>query len=431
MQLLRPGTITHNSLQTMAVYALRLGLQLALLLLVARFLGPANYGEFAAITALAFGLGTLSSFGLGFLVLGESAKSPTAGQAILAQAIPTTFLSAILLLSVYFWLSLSVIGSSANLIILGLIGITELLLVPLLGLLSFRLQGLGHIAYSQALALLPMLLRLAGLTACFALSPENVLYAYALVHSLGSAAGLGAAAWIVGRVIPIGRIELPSLKTLRRGPSFAVMNFMAANPSELDKALSLRLLGASETGLYALASRGMSVVTLPVVAMILAAQPRIFRASDNPHAAGRLITTAMAAAFAYGLVAAAFLYLVAPPLLQHALGEDYQDIGDVVALIALIAPFMTTRFAGGGILLALGRPLLRTSLESVALLLLIVLALTLAPHHGIQGLIWAVLASEAAMAILSSLFLLHHFRQSSQIAARASANDSGREKHPS
>lgn len=435
MHLPRLGPIARNSLQTLGVYALRLLIQLALLFVLAHYLGPGGYGEFAAIAALALGLGTLSSFGMGFVVLGETAKSPPSGQAVLAQAVPATCLSAALLLPLYFWLSREVFGSTASLVSLGLIGFSELLFMPLLGLLSFRLQGLGLTARSQAISLLPMLMRLAGVIICIVLLPPQPLDAYAVVYGVTSLLGL-LIAFRLGAVwasLP-PRTDRPSLATLRQGAGYAVMNFTAMNPSELDKALALRLLGSTETGLYALASRGMAVVTLPIVAMVISAQPRLFReAATASGEAMKLISTLMAAALAYGLLAAAVLGLLAPPMLEWAMGESYAGIGKAVALVAMIAPFMTVRHASGGILLALGRPLQRSAIESAALLLLLVLAPALAGQHGLTGLVWAVFVSEASMAVLGSVILWRYLRRPLALAtpAAASAIGAGRERHPS
>ena len=186
------------------------------------------------------------------------------------------------------------------------------------------------------------------------------------------------------------------------------MNFTAINPSELDKALALRLAGASETGLYALASRAMSVVTLPVVAMLLSAQPRIFRDSENAgEKAGRLIGFLIIVAFVYGVAVALLLRFVAPSLLELVFGDRYIGIAEIVEAIALIAPFMCVRFAAGWRHpFALGRPWARTGIESLALALMVLLTLLLAPGYGIMGIIWAVLSSEAFMACGGCLMLL-------------------------
>ena len=181
----RPGPIARSSIQTLVVYGLRLGVQLALLFLVARYLGPSQFGEFAALAALAVGLGTLSSFGLGFLVLGESAKLPARGQELLAQAVPATVLSATLLGPLYFWLCRSVLGSDSSIAVLVLIGLSDLLLVPWLGLVSHRIHGLGQVARSQIIAVLPIGLRLLGIVTCVTLAPGAGLGLYAVVYAGG------------------------------------------------------------------------------------------------------------------------------------------------------------------------------------------------------------------------------------------------------
>ena len=419
--LFRLGPIASNSLHITAVYVARLMIQLALLFLLARYLGPGAYGEYAAIVALAAGLGTLSSFGVGFVVLAESARSPQAAQAALAQAVPATLLSAALLLPLYWWFSRDVLGSTASLVSLGVIGTTELLVMPLLTLLSQRLQGLGYVLRSQAMALLPMLLRLAGVVVCIALFSDNRLEMYALVYALASSAGLLLALCVGAELAKLPhRLNRPQMQMLRNGSRYAAMSFTAMNPAEIDKALALRLLGANDAGLYALASRGMAVVTLPVSAMVVAALPRLLRdAASSPSRASRLIVIMMAVAIAYGLAAAALLYLAAPPLLEWALGAYYAGIGEVVAKLALIALFMTSRHASGTILFALGRPMLRTGIESVALVLLVLLALLLGPRLGLNGLIAAVLASEASMAVFAGLYLWRYVQRPLPLANAA------------
>lgn len=49
----RPGPIARSTLWTLAVFGLRLVVQVSMLFLLARYLGPAAYGEFAAVAALA------------------------------------------------------------------------------------------------------------------------------------------------------------------------------------------------------------------------------------------------------------------------------------------------------------------------------------------------------------------------------------------
>jgi O-antigen/teichoic acid export membrane protein len=212
------------------------------------------------------------------------------------------------------------------------------------------------------------------------------------------------------------------------------MYLAAMSPGELDKALALRLVGASGTGLYALASRGMAVVTLPVAAMLLAALPRLIRGlhqSDTAHR--RLLRVVLSLSALYGVSAGVLLYWAAPPLLEWLLGAAYVGIGAVVAKIAWIAPFMSLRIATGATLFALGRPMLRSAIEGGAVVLLVLLALLLAPRFGLNGLIGAVLASEASMAAAGGLFLWRHLQRPLPVAnaAVATGTDAGQAQRPS
>ncbi|MDZ4379187.1 MAG: polysaccharide biosynthesis C-terminal domain-containing protein [Xanthomonadaceae bacterium] len=387
-------------MRTLVVYGVRLIIQIALLFGLARWLGPTEFGEFAGVAALAMGLGTLSGFGLGFVVLAESAKSADAGQATLEQAVPATLLSAALLMPIYFWLAMGVLDSNAGLVGLVLIGLSELLLVPLLGLIGHRLHGLGFVASSQAVVLWPMALRLAGLIVCIMLEPARTLDVYALVHGLGALFALALGWTLAGAkaVLP-NRLRRPDWATLRQGARYALMNLAAMSPGELDKALALRLIGSTGTGVYALASRSMVVVTLPVSAMLQAALPRLIQGLHEPDRTHRqLLGLVLSLSGMYGMASALLLHWAAPPLLEILFGEAYEGIGSVVANIAWIAPFMSLRIATGATLFALGRPLLRSSIEGSALAILVALALILTPRFGIDGIVWAVLISEAAMA---------------------------------
>lgn len=400
--------LAGTSARTLGVHALRLGVQVALLLALANWLGAADFGEYAALTALGLGLGACASFGLGFRVLAVSARSPEAGRRVLASAIGATLLSAVLLLPLYLVLAVGVLDSAAGAAPLLLIGLSELLLVPLLALLGHRQHGLGRVSLSQFVLWLPMVLRLAGLGLLVAAGRPPSLEHYAPVHGAGALLALGAV-WLGSRP-PGGRLPWPArprLAVLRSGLPYAAMNFTAGAPTEIDKALALRLLGAGETGLYALGARGLAVVTLPVMALVQAALPRLLGAPAAGNAASvALARWTVALALTYGLLAAVLLHLVLAPLLHWALAPGFAGIGPLVGHLALAAPFMSLRVAAGALLFAAGRPGLRSALEGGGSVLLAVLALLLAPALGWAGLVWAVIAAEAFMALLGLLAAL-------------------------
>ncbi len=92
------GPITRGTILTSTVLGLRLVVQAGTLLIVARLLGPADFGAFAGITALAVVLGTLSTFGMQLVLMEEVSRDPAQRDQVLANALPVTLTLGTLLL---------------------------------------------------------------------------------------------------------------------------------------------------------------------------------------------------------------------------------------------------------------------------------------------------------------------------------------------
>ena len=148
------GPIARSTLRTSAVLGLRLVVQAGTLLLVARLLGPGDYGAFAGVAGLAVTLGTLSTFGFHLLLLDRVSRNPNTRARAMAHAVPATLLCGTVLLVVFLLVCATVLRSLAiGLPALLAIGITELLLQPLFALPAWTLTALGKTARSQLLAI--------------------------------------------------------------------------------------------------------------------------------------------------------------------------------------------------------------------------------------------------------------------------------------
>lgn len=407
MRLLHTGPIARGTLATLGVHVVRFAFQITLLFLLARFLGPGNLGEFAAIAALALSLGAFSSFGLGFVVLSESAVSSQRGKEVMTRAIAATLISACLLLPAFLEISRALLNSSASPLVLVLVGLTELLLMPLLGLLGYRLQGLGCIVQSQSVLIVPLLLRLGGLALCLVMVVRGTLEAFAWIIFGATLIGLLVSWGFSWRRASLPtRLAWPTISELFRGTRYAVMRFTAVSPSEVDKAMAFRLFVSTDAGLYAFAARGLAVATMPVAAMVISAQPRLIREAVLGDGNSRqLIILVIGLALLYGVTAGLGIALIAAPVVQWILGNEFSGINSILKQLAWVAPFMAVRFAGGGIFISLNRPLHRSAIELAGLVTLLVLGFYFGRSYGVSGLILAVVVSELGMAILFSIYL--------------------------
>ena len=151
------GPIARATLRTSVVLGLRLFVQAGTLLLVARMLGPHDFGAFAGVAALAVMLGTLSTFGTHIVLLAEVSRKPQRRSAVLPFALSTTLICGSLLFGLYLLLATTLLGEAGigTGVLIALV-LAELILQPLLNLPSVGHQGHGRIATSQLLITLQL-----------------------------------------------------------------------------------------------------------------------------------------------------------------------------------------------------------------------------------------------------------------------------------
>ena len=402
------GPIARATMRTSAVLGLRLLAQAGTLLVVARMLGPQHYGAFAGIAALAVLMGTLSTFGTHLVLLREVSREPQQRAHVLPFALTTTLLCGSALLALYLLLSLTLFhaaGIAASVLIA--LGITELLLQPLLNLPAAELQGQGRIATSQVFITLPLALRLCAALLVWVWQPADPLAAYAWGYLAASALTLLAAQRSLQQAWPALRTwRLPRRAELRDAAGYAVLNTTATGPAELDKTLAATLLPLAVAGVYAAGARVIGALTLPVIAMMLSAMPRLFReAASDAQRTRHLLRWLFAAALGYSLLLAAVLWLAAP-LFDWLFGARYHGLGDTLRWLTLAVPGMALRITAGSVLMTLGKPWMRVGFEVVGLLVLSIAAFTLIASGVGEAMPIALACGEWSMALLGGIMLL-------------------------
>lgn len=401
------GPIARGTIRTSFVLGLRLLVQAGTLLIVARMLGPDQFGAFAGVAALAVILGTLSSFGTHFVLLKEVSVEPSRRETIFPYAVPTILIFGGVLL-IFFLLASTLLlhASGIAISVLLAIGITEMWLQPLFALPAAEHLALGRTARSQLLTTLPLALRLIAATTVLLLGLSDPLAAYGYSYLLASMIALLIATGTMPAPWPAPRsLRLPRKVELRESAGYAVLGLTAAGPAELDKTLALKLLALGTAGLYAAGARVIGATTLPVIAMMLSALPRLFREGQNqPRRTAHLLRWIFGTALAYSLALAALLWFIAPGFV-FLFGPKYHGIEHMIRLLSLAVPGLALRVAAANILMALGKPWVRVSFEVAGIAILVIAAVTLTTYFGQIGMPLALVCSEWGMTAVAWMYI--------------------------
>ncbi|HCW91725.1 MAG TPA: polysaccharide biosynthesis protein [Marinobacter sp.] len=393
------GPIARSTIKTSFVLGLRLVVQAGTLLLVARMLGPEQFGAFAGIAALAVLLGALASLGSSLVLLGAMSNDPALRDQVLPWAIPTTLLTGAVLLTLFVAISKTLLAAAdVSLMVLLAIGITEVWLQPLLSLVTTEHHAQGRIARSQLLHVIPLALRMLLAMSILLLSPTRPLDIYAPGYCLASL--LPLMVLVLKTSWPgIEHWRLPSYNELKNTAGFAALNITNMGPAELDKTLAARLMPMAEAGVYSAGARAIGAVVLPVGAMLLSALPRLFREGSEHQQSKRLTNWIFSATVLYSVCIAGLLWMLAP-VFNVIFGDEYTGIAETVQLLCLAVPGLALRLAAGNVLMAYGKAWVRVGFELVGISLLLTLAVALTSQFGQTGMPLALAGSELAMAAI-------------------------------
>ena len=410
------GPIARGTVRTSLVLGLRLVVQAGTLLLVARLLGPREYGAFAGVAALAVLLGTLATFGTHLVLLGEVSREPARRAEILPYAAPFTLLCGAILLGIYLLVCITALREAGvPITVLIAIGITETLLQPLFSLPAAEHLALGRVARSQLLTTLPLALRLVVAALVFLLDPVDPLAVYGYGYLVASIIAVVIATATMPAPWPrLPLWRLPNKTELRAAAGYAAINITATTPAELDKTLATKLLPLAASGVYAAGARVIGATVLPVLAMMLSSLPRLFREGQAQfERTAHLLRWIFGAAFAYGVTLAVGLWFIAP-VFVWLFGVKYHGIEHMIHWLCLAVPGMTLRIAVGNVLMALGKPWMRVSYEVAGLIVLIITSVVLTSYFHAIGMPLALACSEWSMTAVGITLVYAVRRQQSR-----------------
>lgn len=394
-----PGNLTRSSIQTTAMLGVRLMTQACNLILLTRWMGPAIFGQYTAAASLAMIASLVPSLGAGFVLMSREARTPCTGSDVARYAWPLTLVLSTSL-SLLFPVAAARIGGSAfSSPDLFIIGLTELFVTPFLMTCNAALQASNQAAKGQLVQWLPLGIRLFVTVMCTTAIIDVSLRGFVILHLVAAGSGLLVGILMTSRSTHLPwRPRLPSRHELRSGCVYAAMNVVAANPSELDKVLAIRLLGEHASGIYSATARVLNAAITPVTGVLVASQQALFHHGANPGAEGKRLIRVIAIVSAGWGVMSGLILAACSPLLPYLLGPRFTETASVMPWVATAAPFMSLRLAAGTILVALGKPMHRMSFELAGIGILVAFLGVGAHAGGPKGMSLGLAAAEMLMA---------------------------------
>ncbi len=404
------GQLGQDALLSTAGLGFRALIQGAYLIVLSRWMGVTGYGLFAGSVAAAVLVGPLSGWGIAYVLTRHVALDPSKSRALWATALLQVAVSGMLLLVAFMTLSSYALVDRVHLNSMLLLGLSELIALPLANVASSLCLALGRGGMAALSMCLVPLFRLTVVIVAvldgIAGSPDHV----AFLHFGGSILGVSAALVLISGMVglPAWSARLPIVTAGSQGTKYAIGSMVGSSYQEVDKVLLLQILGATAAGNYTVAFRIMSVFLMPISALMGAALPRLF--SHKGELVGSRILGAISfSAIGYAAIAGVIAMIVSP-WMPRIFGEGFSESAGYLLMLSPWPVLYALHQTAAVGLTASDRQVARVGIEFSGLVLVAVVNLVLLESIGVTAAMVALLSAEILMACAGWYLLLRRRR---------------------
>lgn len=390
--------LARNTIWTFLGQGLRLFIQAGYFIVMARSLGPQQYGAFVAVTALVAVATPFVGIGTDRLLI----KNVATDRSLLGEC----FGNGLLMILMSGILSAGVILAIARYVLPGSIPLTMVLLISFADLICYKLvilaagvfQAVELMGQSAKLNILVTGVRFLGITA-LALAHRSYVVTWAFVYAWTTAIAMILAFVSVSRVLR-GFAYSPAKirKGMAEGFAFATGQASQSIYNDIDKTMLARLSTPGANGIYTAAYRLIEVAFIPVGSLLYAAYPGFFRHGDgNLHGTLRYARNLMRKPIVYSGVAC-FGLLFGAPIVPKILGPGYASTVEALRWLACLPLLKSVHYFLADSLTGAGYQALRTVIQLIVAGFNVVVNLWIIRAYSWRGAAWSSIASDGLLA---------------------------------
>jgi O-antigen/teichoic acid export membrane protein len=401
--LLRSPFVGSMGIMTVAMGA-SLMLRMLTFAIVARGLGPHQFGTFATVTAVALMIGSFSGWGAEQLILRRVGRAREELPRAMATSLVFLALSAppLVLLSVV--LVPLVIDSSIAWRIGLFVAISDIGLARVNSIAAASYQAVGRPGGNARLNVGFELARVLAALVWMVAAPRHDALSWSSFYLTVSAIAVAWSLWRIWRDMGWPEWKI-AWHEWRDGFQFALQTASWAAFGSTDKPVIALLSNLSTAGIYAAASRIALAAGIPVQSMLYSAYVRFFQLGvQGPRSSARLAVRLLPLGIGLGMLGAVVTAAMAP-LAPRILGNSYLGTYAALLLLAPVPVFAAAFCLGLDVLVSSGHTALRTLAQIMMLPVNILLCWLLVPAGGVRGAALAALLSRASLAVIAWLMV--------------------------
>jgi O-antigen/teichoic acid export membrane protein len=418
----RSSTLARNSVWMFLGLGVRIIVQAGYFVLIARVLGPREYGAFVGTTALIAIVNPFAGAGAGNLLIKNVSRDRSLFAVYWGNALFVLVASGVLLFGGIILVAHWILPPTIPLLFIVLICLSDLFCARINDFASQAFQAMEQLNYTAKVGLVPFVLRLISAAFIFGVWHHTSAMTWGWFY-LGST----VVSCAISVIVTSWKLGAPKLDLSRIMPELREGFYFGAGLSaqtiynDIDKTMLASLSTLDATGIYAAAYRVIDVAFTPVRSVLAAAVPNFFRTGQRGIVASfAYAKRLMPRMIGYSLLAFAGLFLLAP-LFPLVIGKDFSRTVEALRWLALLPLLKTISYFLSDSVTGAGYQGLRTAAQVLVAIFNVGLNFWLIPLYSWRGAAWSSLACDGALAIVMYGVLMFVMAKEARVATELSA----------
>lgn len=394
------NSLTKNTLWMLFGQGIRLVLQAAYFVIIARALGVEQYGAFVGATAIVSTLAPFATLGSGNLLIKNVSRNRALFNEYWGNALFMIFASGLPLLVLLLLIAPFFLPKTVSLLLVTLVAVTDLIFFRLLAITGQAFQAVLWLSKTAQLELLPSVTRLIAAFCLINFFSEPGALEWSCLYLLSTVVAALIGFIMVCRSLGTPKLALWRIKPeLTEGFYFSISLSAQTIYNDIDKTMLARLSSLEATGIYAAAYRLIDVAFVPVRSLLYAIYAKFFQHGKSGITGSIQVTKRLSPVAAiYGATAGVSLFLLAP-VIPRILGNEYTTTIDALRWLAPLPFLKAMHYFAADTLTGAGLQGVRSGLQVVVAVFNVFINLWLIPLYSWQGAAWSSLASDGLLVV--------------------------------
>jgi O-antigen/teichoic acid export membrane protein len=384
---------------------IRLVLQAAYFVIIARALGSEQYGAFMGVTALIAVVAPFVSWGSGDILVKHVSRNRALFNEYWGNALLLILTSGVVFFVLVLLGSQYIFSAKISLTAVILLALSDLIFLRFLDTAIKAFIAVEMLKMAAKIGIFSTLKNFVA-TLCFiTFFDKPTLIIWAWLYFLCTAFSGLIAVILVSLKVGYPKISLSRIKPeIAEGFFFSISLSSLTISNDIDKTMLARFSTLEATGIYAAAYRLVDVAFVPVSSLVAAAYAKFFQQGVTGISGTLKLGKSLAkSAGIYGIAASVMLFIFAP-VVPYILGNEYLAVVEALRWLSPIIFIRSLQYFGADTLTGSGFQGIRSAIQISFALLNVLLNLWLIPQYSWRGAAGATLISDCLLMV--SLWLV-------------------------